>query len=379
LFFSFLYFAEAVLSYWFYFFNLAESKGNFDNLLGILKACPMHKHIFIQRFSPVRFMMFFFLFQWHLSYGQSFDLIVAGSGGGLDGSNMSSYLLSPYGFDEYICLDAGSLYHGLSLAREKENLPMCNNGGSLSPEIAFLRNNIKAYLISHAHLDHVAGLVYSSVYDTPKEVYASKRTAVQLEHHLFNWEVWPNFASSGQPPFLNKYRLISLDYGQMAAVSGSPFNVKAFRVSHSEPYQSTAFLIEVNASYAFYLGDTGPDDIEGEGRLSAIWDSLVPLIASGQLKLIIMECSYTVSHPDELLFGHLSPYWVVQELEKLNARLERRGHYDALPGFSVVISGIKPGTGMNSNTAERIRHELDSLNTLKLNFLIPEQGGRYRF
>lgn len=51
----------------------------------------------------------------------------------------------------------------------------------------------------------------------------------------------------------------------------------------------------------------------------------------------------------------------------------------ALVNFPIVVSGIKPGTDRRINTAERIGRELDSLNTMKICFIIPEQGGRYSF
>lgn len=38
--------------------------------------------------------------------------------------------------------------------------------------------------------------------------------------------------------------------------------VKAFSLSHVNPFESTAFLIKNENDYALYLGDTGPDEVE---------------------------------------------------------------------------------------------------------------------
>lgn len=51
-----------------------------------------------------------------ISAQNSFDIVALGTGGGIDESSLSSYLVSVPGKDRYIALDAGSLMHGLVLA-----------------------------------------------------------------------------------------------------------------------------------------------------------------------------------------------------------------------------------------------------------------------
>lgn len=74
---------------------------------------------------------------------------------------------------------------------------------------------------------------------------------------------------------------------------------------------STAFLLEVESEhkgvkllkYLLYLGDTGPDSIEGMGRLEALWQNVAPLVAANSLTGIMIESSYDNSVPDSQLIG----------------------------------------------------------------------------
>ena len=52
------------------------------------------------------------------TWGQksSFDLIPLGVKGGTDESNMSCYMLGPSGSEQFVALDAGTVYAGLQKA-----------------------------------------------------------------------------------------------------------------------------------------------------------------------------------------------------------------------------------------------------------------------
>jgi cAMP phosphodiesterase len=94
-------------------------------------------------------------------HGQSpaFTVVPLGVKGGLDESNLSSYLVAQAGTTHYIALDAGTLYSGIRKAIERGALP--------GPGSMVLREYITAYFISHPHLDHVAGLILNSPDDSP--------------------------------------------------------------------------------------------------------------------------------------------------------------------------------------------------------------------
>ena len=93
--------------------------------------------------------------------GQGFDVIVLGALGGVRDHNVRSSLIRPHGDRDAVACDAGSLVNGLQDAQDKGvfrdvKVP---EGSSDSVIGHVLKNDIKGYLISHAHLDHVQGLV----------------------------------------------------------------------------------------------------------------------------------------------------------------------------------------------------------------------------
>src|SRR4051812_17717107 len=84
----------------------------------------------------------------------SFRVVPLGVKGGIDESNLSAYLVAPAATNEYICLDAGTIYAGIRKA-------VANKVFSISPS-QVLKQYIKGYFISHAHLDHVSGMIITS-------------------------------------------------------------------------------------------------------------------------------------------------------------------------------------------------------------------------
>ena len=68
-----------------------------------------------------------------------------------------------------------------------------------------LRKYIKGYLISHAHLDHVSGLIINSPADSSKTVYATQKCMEMMENHYFNDQTWANFGDAGPGFPLKKY------------------------------------------------------------------------------------------------------------------------------------------------------------------------------
>jgi len=133
----------------------------------------------------------------------------------------------------FVCLDAGTLHSGIEKAiLYKKHKRQCG---------WVLQNNIKGYLISHPHLDHLAGLVLNSPDDSPKNIYALPFCIDALQQKYFSWKSWANFGDAGEKPTLNKYHYVSLNDSEIALQHTSLF-VKAFELSHAAPYKSTAFL-----------------------------------------------------------------------------------------------------------------------------------------
>jgi len=254
----------------------------------------------------------------------AFDLIVLGDAGGLDEANLTAFLLFPAGGDAGIALDAGTLHAGIRTALASgalAGLPL-KDDAPLGPAGQVLQRHVKAYLISHAHLDHVAGLILGSTDDAPKPILARPETLAVLREHVFNWRLWPNFATEGTPPALARYTLTPLASGVPHAIPDTSFRVTAFPLSHGGAGGSTAFLVETDGQSLLYLGDTGPDAVEGQGRLRALWTRVAPLVRARSLRAILIEASFPSDRADDQLHGHLTPRWVNAELGVLAALVD---------------------------------------------------------
>ncbi|WP_045687442.1 MBL fold metallo-hydrolase [Hymenobacter sp. AT01-02] len=293
----------------------------------------------------------------------AFTVVPLGVKGGLDESNLSAYLVAPTGSSAYVCLDAGTVYSGVVKAVANKAL--------VGPAAAVIRTHIKGYLISHPHLDHVAGLLLNATDDTSKTLYGLPSCLATVQNDYFNWRAWPNFGSSGAAPNLRKYQLRELVPQQETPLENTGLSVQAFALSHGKPYQSTAFLVRSQRSYLLYLGDTGADAVEQSANLRTLWQAVRPLVQAHQLKAIFIEASYSNAQPEKQLFGHLTPALVMQELGVLG---ELTG-VAALRGMPVVITHIKPTAG----NEEVIRQQLAQANKLQVKLVFPEQGQQLTF
>jgi len=61
----------------------------------------------------------------------------------------------------------------------------------------FFRSRLKAYILSHTHMDHISGLVMDSPFDLPKNIYCSEHTKNTMLNGVFNGGVWANFSDTG--------------------------------------------------------------------------------------------------------------------------------------------------------------------------------------
>ncbi|WP_421827320.1 MBL fold metallo-hydrolase [Larkinella sp.] len=316
------------------------------------------------RFLPV----FFFLFVFSGAFaqkpsGSTFKVVPLGVKGGIDESNLSAYLLAPQGTDAYICLDAGTLHAGIEKAVQNQVFKVSSE--------TVLKEYIKAYLISHAHLDHLSGLIINSTEDARKPIYAMAACLDVLKKNYFNWKSWPNLANEGDQPALSKYRYTVLSPANEIPIEATGLSVRTFPLSHGNSYQSAAFLIRNGEHYLLYLGDTGPDLIEKSTHLSQLWQAISPLIQSKKLKGLLIEVSYPNEQPDNQLYGHLTPNWLMHELTVLS----KLTGATALDGLPVVITHIKPA---GTNEAA-IKKQLRESNALKLKLIFPEQGSLLEF
>lgn len=288
-----------------------------------------------------------------------FKVVPLGVMGGTMDGNLSAYMLAPAGSDAYVCLDAGTVSNGISIAISKKSFN--------ANDETVLKKYIKGYLISHPHLDHISGMVINSVDDTVKQVYAMEHCIGVMKAHYFNWQSWPNLASEGQAPALNKYRYQQLAEGVETPIAESGMSVRAFPLSHSKPYSSTAFLVKHGDEFVLYFGDTGPDEVEQTDHMKRVWAVVAPLVKAGKLKGVFLEVSYPNAQPDRHLYGHLTPKWFMKEFEVLGGLAGKEN----LRNLNVIVTHIKPV----GNNAETIRKELSAdNNNLGLRLIFPQQG-----
>jgi cAMP phosphodiesterase len=288
-----------------------------------------------------------------------FKVIPLGVKGGIDESNLSAYLLAPAGSDEYICLDAGTLHFGIQKA--------ITNGVLKTETRSFLRKNIKAYFISHPHLDHVAGLIINSPDDSSKSIYGLPPCLDVLKDKYFSWKSWANFGDAGEQPALKKYHYYPLEPSIETQIEHTSLTVKAFPLSHVNPNQSTAFLIGLKDQYVLYLGDTGDDETENSTNLLELWNGIGDLVKEKKIKAIFIEVSYTNEQPVKQLFGHLTPALLIKELNVLQG-LTREG---ALKGLPIVITHMKM---FEKKEIEKLKTQLKKANNLGVKFIFAEQA-----
>jgi cAMP phosphodiesterase len=287
----------------------------------------------------------------------SFRIVPLGVLGGIDESNLSAYMIAAAGTSNYVCMDAGTLHYGIQKAIDNKVFSI--------PAEQVLKHYIKGYFISHAHLDHIAGLIINSPDDTTKNIYALASTIETIKTNYFTWESWANFADEGEKPALKKYHYQTLTPDSITAVKNTAMTVQAFPLSHSN-LTSTAFLLNSNDAYVLYLGDTGADEIEKSHKLHNLWLAIAPLVKNHKLKAIMIETSFPDEQPDKILFGHLTPHWLMAELDDLGSLTG----YAELRGFNVIITHIKPP----QINIDKLKKQLVNENKLRLNLIFPNQG-----
>jgi ribonuclease BN (tRNA processing enzyme) len=169
---------------------------------------------------------------------------------------------------------------------------------------------IEHVLISHSHLDHIAGLAFltetlaCATTQRPLTVTSVEPVVEALHKAVFNNVVWPDFAQipSPQAPII-KYRTLADDAEQRVG----DLWVTPVNVSHTVP--AAGFIVHDGAVGFIYSGDTGPTD--------ALWKAARGLTG---IRAVILECAF----PNRLgpladAARHLTPDLVRRELDKLPA------------------------------------------------------------
>ncbi|WP_114191780.1 MBL fold metallo-hydrolase [Edaphovirga cremea] len=306
-----------------------------------------------------------------------FDVVALGVNGGVVEGNLTSYLIRSDEDTRYVALDAGSVLPGIAKGLEKGSFPQVTEqvAAPWTQQGYIFRELISTYFISHAHLDHLAGLVIASTEDSKKTIYTTEDAVGTLRAHYFNWKTWPNFSDSGNGTRLGTYRLNAPRPGQSFTLGVTRLRATVYPLSHDSS-SSAMLLINQGNEYFAYFGDTGPDAVEKSKNLDAIWRALGPLIEKKQLKGMIIETSYPDGVADNQLYGHLTPTWLLKELKNLEKYSGGETSLNALP---IVISHIKPSLKAGVDAHALVEKQLNEGNQLGVKFIFMQQGDRQQF
>ncbi|KAG6833480.1 hypothetical protein H0H87_006052 [Tephrocybe sp. NHM501043] len=261
----------------------------------------------------------------------TFDLVVVGAGGGPNETNLSAYLFKPHDSEWQegaLALEAvpqGSAQGALATILHQNPLLFASRNGptpkryTASEIYSFLR----CFLITHAHLDHISGLVMSagSLRGPRKRIYATKETLDDLEN-VFSDRIWPNLASWNEEDENYKllYSRLYMDNKYREIYPGISARTMPINHGHNEHghYGSAAFFIRHNHHNREFLffGDVEPDTVAEEPRTIFVWRAAAQKIPH-KLSTIFIECSWPNGRSDDMLYGHLSPVHFVDELVAL--------------------------------------------------------------
>jgi ribonuclease BN (tRNA processing enzyme) len=163
-------------------------------------------------------------------------------------------------------------------------------------------------IVSHAHLDHIAGLVYLTETLAFCEVGAAVTIAsidpviTTLRTGVFNDTLWPDFSKIPHPDVpVVKYRTLAEDTEQRVG----DLWVTPVAVSHTVP--ATGFIVHDGTTGVVYSGDTGPTE--------ALWRAARSVRG---LRAIILECAFP-NRLDALgqVAKHMTPALIQREMDKL--------------------------------------------------------------
>lgn len=220
---------------------------------------------------------------------------VLGCSGGIGKDRQTTAFL----VDDDILIDAGSGVTNLTL-----------------DELASIRH----LFLTHSHLDHLLALplLLDSVGPNgePLVVHALPEVIETLKAHLFNWELWPDFAAVPTPekPFM---RYAEVKLGETVELGGR--RITAVPANHGRP--AVGYLIGGNSGSLLFSGDSTSHP--------EFWRIAN---ACADLRYLLVECSF----PNALgqlaeVSSHYCPQTLLPDLAGLKA------------GVEVWISHLKPG------------------------------------
>jgi ribonuclease J len=156
--------------------------------------------------------------------------------GGMDGGGSKNTMLVEY-MNDAVIIDCGN---DLSV-----DLPGINYGVADTAYLETIRHKLRAYIITHGHLDHIGGLPHV-VPNFPAPIYGSKFTIGRVE------EIFGNFGLPMPDGFELQTVMMNEDTHERLKIG--EFYVELVRVTHSIP-GSTCVVLDTPAGRIINTGD----------------------------------------------------------------------------------------------------------------------------
>lgn len=168
------------------------------------------------------------------------------------------------------------------------------------------REQVRDIVVTHAHLDHIAGLplfiddLFASL-TRPIRIYASEPVIEVLERDVFNWSVYPRFSELKNE---NGPVVEYVPFRDCTPFTVADLKVRSVQVNHKVP--TSGFIISDSHTSIALSGDTAEMDI--------FWDRVNQ---TPNISAVLLECAF----PDELEglahdSHHLTPARIARELGK---------------------------------------------------------------
>lgn len=176
---------------------------------------------------------------------------------------------------------------------------------------------VKGFKVSHGHCMQGTGHVHRGSNAHLLEPSNSQQSGQQLDlHDSRSLSFSGPFQTGPGTPGFNT----SMEIGRRP----SSVTVPQPQVSQDQcVIDSTAYFIRAESTLTtpkreiLIFGDVEPDSLSLTPRTAQIWAEAAPKIATGILKGIFIEVSYTNARSDAVLFGHLAPRHLLAELSVL--------------------------------------------------------------
>ena len=148
-------------------------------------------------------------------------------------------------------------------------------------------------------------------------------------------------------------------------------------------YESAVYFLRNNVTERelLFFGDVEPDSISSKPQTINVWKEAAPKIPH-TLASIFIECSWTSDRPDNLLFGHLNPMHLVNELVALAVEVYKVKNHLTSDSVVVTEGGAGPDTRarkkkkLNPISLESLRGVLDGV-TVHIMHCKSDVGGKY--